>query len=83
MAKVEKNPRNFLPNWVQTIFIDRTDHVMSNDKKMQLVLTLSDIAEGLGTIIEALKLVTNGLDDVANLLRDTVKGEDAERNETI
>lgn len=83
MAKVEKKPRNFLPNWVQTIFIDRTDHVMSNDKKMQLVLTLSDIAEGLGTIIEALKLVTNGLDDVANLLRDTVKGEDAERNETI
>lgn len=56
---------------------------MSNEKKMQLVLTLSDIAEGLGTIIEALKLVSNGLDDVANLLRDTVKGEDAERNETI
>ena len=78
MAKVEKKPRNFLPNWVQTIFIDRTDHVMSNDKKMQLVLTLSDIAEGLGTVTEALKLVTNGLDDVANLLRETVTNENPE-----
>ena len=48
---------------------------MSNDKKMQLVLTLSDIAEGLGTIIEALKLVSNGLDDVANLMRDSVTSE--------
>ena len=51
---------------------------MDNDKKMLYVLTLSDIAEGLGTIIEALKLISNGLDDVANLLRDTVanaKGE--------
>ena len=45
---------------------------MENDKKMVFVLTLSDIAEGLGTIVEALKLISNGLDDVANLLRDTV-----------
>ena len=36
---------------------------------------LSDIAEGLGTIIEALKLVSNGLDDVANLMRDSVTSE--------
>ena len=48
---------------------------MDNEKKMQLVLTLSDIAEGLGTIVEALKLVSNGLDDVANLLRETVTTE--------
>lgn len=48
---------------------------MSNDKKMQLVLTLSDIAEGLGTIVEALKLVSNGLDDVSNLMRESVTSE--------
>lgn len=48
---------------------------MDNEKKMQLVLTLSDIAEGLGTIVEALKLVSNGLDDVSNLLRETVTNE--------
>ena len=57
--------------------------VMDEEKKMTLVLTLSDIAEGLNTAIEALKLIANGLDDVANLLRDTVKGEDAERNENL
>ena len=56
---------------------------MDNEKKMTLVLTLSDIAEGINTTIEALRLIANGLDDVANLLRDTVKGEDAERNEII
>lgn len=49
---------------------------MDNNKKMALVLTLSDIAEGLGTIIEAMKLTASGLDDVANLLRDTVQKED-------
>ena len=49
---------------------------MSNDKKMQLVLTLSDIAEGLGTVTEALKLVTNGLDDAANLMRESVTSEE-------
>ncbi len=49
---------------------------MDNDKKMTLVLTLSDIAEGINTTIQALKLVANGLDDVANLLRDTVQKED-------
>ena len=57
--------------------------VMDDEKKMTLVLSLSDIAEGINTTIEALRLIANGLDDVANLLRDTVKGEDAERNETI
>ena len=49
---------------------------MSNDKKMQLVLTLSDIAEGLGSIVEALKLVSNVLDDAANLMRDSVTSEE-------
>ena len=46
--------------------------VMDNDKKMNLVLLLSDIAEGIGTMIEAMKLTASGLDDVANLLRETV-----------
>ena len=52
---------------------------MDNEKKMNLVLSISDIAEGLGTMIDALKLTASGLDDVANLLRDAVKGEEAER----
>ena len=51
---------------------------MENEKKMNLVLSISDIAEGLGTMIDALKLTASGLDDVANLLRDAVKGEEAE-----
>lgn len=56
---------------------------MSEEKKMNLVLTLADIAEGLGTMADALKLTASGLDNVADLLRETIKGEDAERNETI
>lgn len=49
--------------------------VMDDEKKMTLVLTLSDIAEGINTTIEALRLIANGLDDVANLLRETVTTE--------
>ena len=49
--------------------------VMDDEKKMTLVLTLSDIAEGINTTIEALRLIANGLDDVANLLRGTVTNE--------
>lgn len=48
---------------------------MDNDKKMTLVLTLSDIAEGINTTIEALKLIANGLDDVANLMRESIASE--------
>ena len=55
---------------------------MDNEKKMQFVLTLSDIAEGLGTVIESLKLIANGLDDVANLLRDTVPSEETRLEST-
>lgn len=55
---------------------------MDNEKKMQFVLTLSDIAEGLGTVIESLKLIANGLDDVANLLRDTVPSEETSLEST-
>lgn len=47
---------------------------MSEENKMNLVLTLADIAEGINTTIEALKLIANGLDDVANLMRDSVNG---------
>ena len=46
---------------------------MNEDKKMLYVLTLSDIAEGINNAIEAFKLIANGLDDVANLMRDTVQ----------
>lgn len=48
---------------------------MDDEKKMTLVLTLSDIAEGINTTIDALRLIANGLDDVANLLRETVTTE--------
>lgn len=48
---------------------------MDDEKRMTLVLTLSDIAEGINTTIEALRLIANGLDDVANLLRGTVTTE--------
>ena len=51
---------------------------MDEEKKMKIVLALADIAEGLGTMADALKLTASGLDDVTNLLRETVKGEDAE-----
>ena len=51
---------------------------MDDEKKMTLVLTLSDIAEGINTTIEALRLIANGLDDVANLLRETVTTENPE-----
>ena len=55
---------------------------MDNEKKMQIVLSLSDIAEGLETAIKSLKLIANGLDDVANLLRETVQGEETSLQST-
>lgn len=55
---------------------------MDEDKRMLYVLTLSDVAEGINTAIEALKLIANGLDDVANLMRDTVKNEGANDQST-
>lgn len=58
-----------------SIFLCRRFLVMDDEKKMTLVLTLSDIAEGINTTIEALRLIANGLDDVANLLRETVTTE--------
>ena len=45
---------------------------MDNDKMMTFVLTLSDIAEGINNAIQAFKLIADGLDDVANLMRDSV-----------
>lgn len=83
MVFVEKFPPKTETKFPDSLFLCRRFLVMDDEKKMTLVLTLSDIAEGINTTIEALRLVANGLDDVANLLRDTVKGEDAERNETI
>lgn len=50
---------------------------MDKDKMMQLALMLSDISEGIGLMLDALKLTANGLDDVANTFRE-LAGKDAE-----
>ena len=71
-------PKKSLQDTRFLYFIVESILAMDNDKKMNLVLSISDIAEGLGTMIDALKLTASGLDDVANLLRDAVKGEEAE-----
>ena len=54
---------------------------MNEEKKMDLVLSLSDIAEGLGTMADALQLIASGLDNATNILRDTVKGEESNRKQ--
>lgn len=77
---MKNNTQKTLTKWVKSIFIIRDySLIMENDKKMTLVLTLSDIAEGINSTIESLKLIANGLDDVANLMRETVKAEDVEQ----
>lgn len=43
---------------------------MDDNRKMQFALILSDIAEGIGGLMDNLKLMSNALDDVANMLRD-------------
>ena len=43
---------------------------MDKEKALQLALIISDIAEGAGALVESLKLITSGLDDVANMIRD-------------
>ena len=74
---VEKKSSKNRPDHPVFIFDNRKNYpLMDDEKKMQFVLTLSDIAEGLGTVMESLKLIANGLDDVANLLRDTVQCEE-------
>ena len=50
---------------------------MDKDKMMQLALMLSDISEGIGLMLDALKLTASGLDDVANTFRE-LAGKDAE-----
>lgn len=55
-----------------------TKSFMNNEKMMQLALMLSDISEGIGLMLDALKLTASGLDDVANTFREIAGVEDAE-----
>ena len=48
---------------------------MDKEKALQLALIISDIAEGAGALAESLKLITSGLDDVANIIRDYATSE--------
>ncbi len=75
MVFVEKFPPKTVTKGLVSLFQCRRFLVMDDEKKMTLVLTLSDIAEGINTTIDALRLIANGLDDVANLLRETVTTE--------
>lgn len=43
---------------------------MDKEKALQLALIISDIAEGAGTLVDSIKLIASGLDDVANILRE-------------
>jgi len=72
---LKNSPPKTVTKGLVSLFQCRRFLVMDDEKKMTLVLTLSDIAEGINTTIEALRLIANGLDDVANLLRETVTTE--------
>lgn len=48
---------------------------MDKEKALQLALIISDIAEGAGALVESLKLIASGLDDVANIIRDYATSE--------
>lgn len=43
--------------------------VVDKEKVLHLALLLSDVAEGAGLLLDALKLVESSLDDIANTLR--------------
>ena len=43
---------------------------MDKEQILQLALMISDIAEGSGALLDAVKLISSGLDDVANVLRE-------------
>lgn len=48
---------------------------MDKEKALQLALIISDIAEGAVAMVESLKLISSGLDDVANIIRDYATSE--------
>ncbi len=48
---------------------------MDKEKALQLALIITDIAEGAGSLVESLKLIASGLDDVANIIRDYASSE--------
>ena len=43
---------------------------MDKKKALQMALIISDIAEGAGALVDSIKLIASGLDDVANILRE-------------
>lgn len=43
---------------------------MDKEKVLQIALMISDIAEGAGALVDSIKLIASGLDDVANILRE-------------
>jgi hypothetical protein len=43
---------------------------MDKEKALQMALMISDIAEGAGALVDSIKLIASGLDDVANILRE-------------
>lgn len=40
---------------------------MDKKKSLQMALMVSDIAEGAGALLESIKLIASGLDDVSNI----------------
>lgn len=48
---------------------------MDKEKVLQLALMLSDIAEGANNLIEAVKLISTAIDDVADMLREYATSE--------
>ncbi len=43
---------------------------MDKEKALQMALMISDIAEGAEALLDSIKLIASGLDDVANMLRE-------------
>lgn len=43
---------------------------MDKEKALQMALIISDIAEGTVALLDSIKLIASGLDDVANMLRE-------------
>jgi len=43
---------------------------MDKEKALQMALMISDIAEGAEALLDSIKLIASGLDDVANIIRE-------------
>ena len=49
--------------------------IMDKEKALQMALILSDIAEGCGTMLDSIKLIESGLEDMAEMLREYATSE--------